>query len=82
MRPSHLYNENIAFSDHPLAPIVFKFTELLKSKSHNKMADDLLRLANFDIPEAKELIAKIILEMSKPIYDNDNNDDDIDFSKL
>ena len=62
------------FSNHPLACLFFEYVDILKSHNFHKEAEDLMKVAeNHYLPENRNIITKIIIEMQKATaYDETN----------
>jgi len=65
------YND---FSDHPLAPLFFEYVNVLKSHHFHKEAEDLLAISErYYLPENRNIITKIIIEMQKASISDETN---------
>jgi len=65
------YND---FSDHPLAPLFFEYVNVLKSRHFHKEAEDLLAMSEqYYLPENRNIITKIIIEMQKASISDETN---------
>jgi len=65
------YND---FSDHPLAPLFFEYVNVLKSHHFHKEAEDLLAISErYYLPENRNIITKIVVEMQKAAVSNETN---------
>lgn len=57
------YND---FSEYPLASLFFEYVNVLKSHNFHKEAEDLLAISEqYYLPENRNIITKIIVEMQK-----------------
>lgn len=62
----------IPFSKHPLAPLFFEYVNMLKTHNFLKEAEDLIEISkNYDLPENRSIITKIIVEMQKMAVSNE-----------
>jgi len=62
------------FSESPLAPLFYQFIETLKSRSFYKEAEDLLKVAEYHyLPENRNIITRIIIEMQKAAISDEEN---------
>ena len=65
------YND---FLDNPLAPLFYQFIEILKSRCFLKEAEDLEKIAQKHyLPENRNIITKIAIEMQKAAVSNEVN---------
>lgn len=65
------YND---FSDNPLAPLFYQFIDILKSRCFLKEAEDLEKIAERHyLPENRNIITKIAIEMQKAAVSNEVN---------
>lgn len=54
------------FSKHPLASLFFEYIGTLKSYNFHKEAEDLVAISeHYYLPENRNIITKIIIEMQK-----------------
>ena len=54
------------FSYHPLSPLFYRYINILEAHHFHKEAEDLLTIARqYYLPENRDIIAKIIIEMKK-----------------
>jgi len=62
------------FSENPLAPLFYQYIDILKSHHFHKEAEDLLKISEqYYLPENRNIITKIIIEMQKTTaYDETN----------
>jgi hypothetical protein len=66
-----IYN---SFSEHPLAPLFFEYIDILKSHNFHKEAEDLLKITKQHyLPENRNIITKIIIEMQKAAVSDEKN---------
>ena len=66
-----IYN---SFSEHPLAPLFFEYIDILKSHNFHKEAEDLLKITKQHyLPENRNIITKIIIEMQKAAVSYEKN---------
>lgn len=66
MSTDQFYKNHTDFSSHPLAPLFYKFIELLRRDDKNILADGLLKISEQQyIADNRDIVAKIILEMMK-----------------
>ena len=62
------------FSEHPLAPLFFEYVNVLKSHNFHKEAEDLLMIAEQHyLPENRNIITKIVIEMQKAFISDESN---------
>lgn len=62
----------IPFSEHPLAPLFFECVNMLKAHNFLKEAEDLIEISkNYELPENRNIITKIIVEMQKMAVSNE-----------
>ena len=62
------------FSEHPLASLFFGYVDILKSHNFHKEAEDLLKIAKQHyLPENRNIITKIIIEMQKAAVSDETN---------
>ena len=62
------------FSDNPLASLFFKYVNILKSRNFHKEAEDLLAISKqYYLPENRNIITKIIIEMQKAAASDETN---------
>ena len=62
------------FSEHPLASLFFEYVDILKSHNFHKEAEDLLKIAKQHyLPENRNIITKIIIEMQKAAVSDETN---------
>ena len=67
----HNYND---FSKNPLAPLFYQYIDILKSRCFLKEAEDLLKLAEKHyLPENRNIITRIAIEMQKAAVSNEVN---------
>ena len=67
----HNYND---FLENPLAPLFYQFIEILKSRFFLKEAEDLEKIAKQHyLPENRNIITKIAIEMQKASVSNELN---------
>ena len=78
MSTDQFYKNHTDFNSHPLAPLFYKFIELLRRDDKNSLADVVLKISEQQyIQDNRDIVAKIILEMSKlgeKISANDNRE--------
>ena len=62
------------FSENPLSPLFYQYIDILKAHHFHKEAEDLLKVAKqYYLPENRNIITKIIIEMQKATaYDETN----------
>jgi len=66
-----IYN---SFSEHPLASLFFEYIDILKSHNFHKEAEDLLKITKQHyLPENRNIITKIIIEMQKAAVSYEKN---------
>ena len=66
-----IYN---SFLEHPLAPLFFEYIDILKSHNFHKEAEDLLKITKQHyLPENRNIITKIIIEMQKAAVSDEKN---------
>ena len=62
----------IPFEEHPLAPLFFECVNMLKAHNFLKEAEDLIEISkNYELPENKNIITKISVEMQKMAVSNE-----------
>lgn len=62
------------FSEHPLSSLFFEYINILKQHHFLKEAEDLLAVAKeYYLPENRNIITKIIIEMQKATVSNEKN---------
>jgi len=62
------------FSEHPLAPLFFKYVDMLKRDHFHKEVEDLLAVAKeYYLPENRNIITKIIIEMQRAAVSDETN---------
>lgn len=62
------------FSDNPLASLFFEYVNVLKSHNFHKEAEDLLAISKqYYLPENRNIITKIIIEMQKAAASDETN---------
>lgn len=62
------------FSENPLTPLFYQFIDILKSRCFLKEAEDLLKLAEKHyLPENRNIITRIAIEMQKAAVSNEVN---------
>ena len=62
----------IPFAEHPIAPLFFECVNMLKAHNFLKEAEDLLEVSkNYELPENKNIITKISVEMQKMAVSNE-----------
>jgi hypothetical protein len=62
------------FSDHPLSSLFFEYINILKQHHFLKEAEDLLAVAKeYHLPENRNIITKIIIEMQKAAVSDEKN---------
>jgi hypothetical protein len=67
----HSYDD---FSENPLAPLFYQYIEILKSRCFLKEAEDLEKVAQQHyLPENRQIITKIAIEMQKAAVSNEVN---------
>jgi hypothetical protein len=67
----HSYDD---FAEHPLTPLFYQFIEILKSRCFLKEAEDLEKIAKQHyLPENRNIITKIAIEMQKASVSNELN---------
>ena len=67
----HSYDD---FSENPLAPLFYQYIEILKSRCFLKEAEDLQKIAQQHyLPENRQIITKIAIEMQKAAVSNEVN---------
>ena len=67
----HSYDD---FSENPLAPLFYQYIEILKSRCFLKEAEDLLKIVQQHyLPENRNIITKIAIEMQKAAVSNEVN---------
>ena len=67
----HNYND---FLENPLAPLFYQFIDILKSRCFLKEAEDLEKIAQQHyLPENRNIITKIAIEMQKAAVSNEVN---------
>jgi hypothetical protein len=67
----HSYDD---FSENPLAPLFYQYIEILKSRCFLKEAEDLEKIAQQHyLPENRQIITKIAIEMQKAAVSNEVN---------
>lgn len=65
------YND---FSENPLATLFYQYIDILKSHNFYKEAEDLLKIAEQHyLPENRNIITQIILEMQKASVSDETN---------
>ena len=71
MKHNNSYDD---FSENPLAPLFYQFIEILKSRCFLKEAEDLEKIAQQHyLPENRQIITKIAIEMQKAAVSNEVN---------
>ena len=59
-------NTLAAFSEHPLSSLFYQYINTLEEHHFHKETEDLLQVARrYYLPENRDIIAKIIIEMKK-----------------
>ena len=67
----HSYDD---FAEHPLAALFYQFIDILKSRCFLKEAEDLEKIAKQHyLPENRNIITKIAIEMQKASVSNELN---------
>ncbi len=62
------------FSEHPLSSLFFEYVNILKQHHFLKEAEDLLAITKeYYLPENRNIITKIIIEMQKAAVSNEKN---------
>jgi len=62
------------FSENPLAPLFYQFIDILKSRCFLKEAEDLFKIVQQHyLPENRNIITKIAIEMQKAAVSNEVN---------
>ena len=62
----------IPFAEHPLAPLFFECVNMLKAHNFLKEAEDLIEISkNYELPENRNIITKISVEMQKMAVSNE-----------
>lgn len=62
----------IPFEEHPLAPLFFECVNMLKTHNFLKEAEDLIEISkNYELPENRNIITKISVEMQKMAVSNE-----------
>ena len=62
----------IPFEEHPLAPLFFECVNMLKAHNFLKEAEDLIEISkNYELPENRNIITKISVEMQKMAVSNE-----------
>jgi len=65
------YND---FSEHPLSSLFFEFVDMLKRDHFHKEVEDLLAVAKeYYLPENRNIITKIIIEMQRAAVSDETN---------
>jgi len=65
------YND---FSENPLATLFYQYIDILKSHNFYKEAEDLLKIAEQHyLPENRNIITQIIIEMQKASVSDETN---------
>lgn len=74
MKKKQYQQDYNGFSEHPLASLFFEYVNILKSHNFHKEAEDLLKISEqYYLPEYRNIITKIIIEMQKTtVYDETN----------
>ena len=74
MRSKQHHQDYDDFSENPLSPLFYQYIDILKSHHFHKEAEDLLKVAKQHyLPENRNIITKIIIEMQKATaYDETN----------
>ena len=69
------YNQDYDdFSENPLASLFFEYVDILKSHNFHKEAEDLLKVSEqYYLPENRNIITKIIIEMQKAAISYETN---------
>ena len=74
MKKKQYHKDYNDFSDHPLASLFFEYVDILKSHNFHKEAEDLLQVAQRHyLPENRNIITKIIIEMQKAAVSDETN---------
>lgn len=83
MSTDQIYKNHTDFNSHPLAPLFYKFIELLRRDDNNILADGLLKISEQQyIQDNRDIVAKIILEMMKFGDDAAANDNKVAFDRF
>ena len=62
----------IPFEEHPLARLFFECVNMLKAHNFLKEAEDLIEISkNYELPENRNIITKISVEMQKMAVSNE-----------
>ena len=62
------------FSENPLASLFFEYIDILKSHNFHKEAEDLLAISEqYYLPENRNIITKIIIEMQRAAVSDEKN---------
>jgi hypothetical protein len=74
MKKKQYQQDYNGFSENPLSPLFYQYIDILKSHHFHKEAEDLLKVAKQHyLPENRNIITKIIIEMQKATaYDETN----------
>ena len=74
MKKKQYHKDYNDFSDHPLASLFFEYVDILKSHNFHKEAEDLLKITKQHyLPENRNIITKIIIEMQKAAVSYEKN---------
>ena len=62
------------FSEHPLSSLFFEYINILKQHHFLKEAEDLLAITKeYYLPENRNIITKIIIEMQRAVVSDEKN---------
>ena len=62
------------FSENPLASLFFEYIDILKLHNFHKEAEDLLAISELHyLPENRNIITKIIIEMQRAVVSDETN---------
>lgn len=62
------------FSEHPLSSLFFEYVNILKQHHFLQEAEDLLAIAKqYYLPENRNIITKIIIEMQRAAVSDETN---------
>ena len=74
MKKKQYHKDYNDFSEYPLASLFFEYVNVLKSHNFHKEAEDLLAVSKqYYLPENRNIITKIIIEMQKAAVSDETN---------
>ena len=74
MKKKQSQQDHDNFFEHPLASLFFEYVDILKSHHFHKEAEDLLKISEQHyLPENRNIITQIIIEMQKARVSDETN---------